>query len=147
VQVWQTVALEITEQTVSLEVADEVSLVEVSSEQGIRLMLLEVETPVAGPVEQSASVELSEGRLLQVSLDHGALRPRLHMLYQDPSFNEVAATASPTDAPVQSPKSKVQSPFAKDVLWTRVRRRWADFGHWTLDIGPWTLDIGRIPSR
>ncbi len=104
VQVWQTVASEVTEQTVSLEVADEVNLVEVSSEQGIRLMLLEVETPIAGPVEQTASVELSEGRFLQVSLDHSALRPRLHMLYQNPSFNEVATTEeSATEARGSSP--------------------------------------------
>ena len=155
VQVWQTVASEITEQTVSLEVAEEVNLVEVSSEQGIRLMLLEVETPVAGPVEQSASVELSEGRVLQVSLDHSALRPRLHMLYQDPSFNGVSAAEGGAH-PVQSPMSNVQRPAPGEDLdgngerrpsdghpgivarfgeaWLKLKRGFG-FGHWTLDIG------------
>jgi RNA polymerase sigma factor (sigma-70 family) len=142
VQVWQTVTAEITEQTVSLEVAEEVNLVEVSSEQGVRLILLEVDTPIAGPVEQSAGVELSEGRLLQVSLDHSALRPRLHMVYRDPEFNEsVQEKVQSPKSKVQSPKAEVQSPMSNVQVSPRKTK---NFGHWTLDIGHWTTNIGRF---
>jgi RNA polymerase sigma factor (sigma-70 family) len=81
-QFWQRIGSECSEQTFSLEETDTVEVIEVSSEQGIRLLLLQVDQRV----DQTAQVELSEGRTLRVSLDQSSPRPRLKVSYVDPSY-------------------------------------------------------------
>ena len=81
-QFWQRIGSECSEQTFSLEATDTVEVIEVSSEQGIRLLLMQVDQRV----EQAAEVELSEGRTLRLSLDQSSPRPRLQVSYVDPSY-------------------------------------------------------------
>lgn len=92
-QYWQKIASSVSEQAFSLEPSDNIELIEISSEQGIRLLMLQVEqTPY-----QSADVALSEGRMLRVSLDRSTSRPLLRVFYEDPNyFNETEAVTSRT---------------------------------------------------
>jgi RNA polymerase sigma factor (sigma-70 family) len=90
-QFWQKIASPICEQTFSLEPSDKIELLEISSEQGIRLLMMQVEQTAA----QSAEVALSEGRILRVSLDQSASRPLLRVRYEDPShLSDIEVTAT-----------------------------------------------------
>lgn len=101
-QFWQKIASATAQQTFSLEPSENIELIEVSSEQGIRLLLMQVEEVAL----QSNELELSDGRLLRVSLDRSTSRPRLSVCYQDPNFQSESVdqlvsrsgTASDNDA-------------------------------------------------
>jgi RNA polymerase sigma factor (sigma-70 family) len=81
----QSLSGEQSEQTLNVSMADKLGFVEVFSEQGIRLLFLSAEPPPDGPAEQAASVELSEGRRLDLTLSFSAQWPRLHTVYYDPT--------------------------------------------------------------
>ncbi len=72
-----------------------VSFVEVFSEQKIRLLVMAVEElPPDGPGEQSIRVELSDQRLLDLTLRLASPSPTIQVVYSDPHFNEVPDTAA-----------------------------------------------------
>ncbi len=81
-QFWQKIASATSEQTFSLEHTDDIKLIEISSEQGIRLLMLQV----AEAAEQSGEVALSGGRILRVSFDKSHSRPLLSVCYEDPNY-------------------------------------------------------------
>jgi len=92
-QYWQKIASAFSEQTFSLVPTDNIELIEISSEQGIRLLMLQVEQIP----DQSADIALSDGRMLRVSLDQSTARPLLRVCYEDPNyFNETEAIPSRT---------------------------------------------------
>lgn len=88
-QFWQKIGSEHSEQTFSLEATDKIEVIEVSSEQGIRLLLMQVEQP-----QQTAEVCLSGSRMLRISLDHTSSRPRLNVCYVDPNYASDTVAAS-----------------------------------------------------
>ncbi|MFN2532198.1 MAG: RNA polymerase sigma factor [Pyrinomonadaceae bacterium] len=79
------------EHSLKLSLLEQVGLVEVLSEQGIRLLCLYVESPPEGAIEQSACVNLSDERTLNVTLSFQEQWPRLELAYSDPHFAEVAS--------------------------------------------------------
>ena len=129
------------EQTISINLDEKISFVEVFSEQGMRLLLMNVEPPPDGPATQTLKVLLSDNRSLQLSLNFDGHWPTLHTLYYDPLLGAESGDVSETEVQrletqVQSPKSNVQRPHDKGIrLWTKLRNRWTDFRHWTLDFG------------
>lgn len=78
------VTAERSEQTQSINIDEKVSFVEVFSEQGVRLLFLDVEPLPDGPVVQTIELELSDNRKLQLRLSFSDPRPTLRAVYQDP---------------------------------------------------------------
>ena len=72
------------ELTLNVDTAESLGFVEVFSEQGLRLLMLNVEPPPAGDGEQSTHVELSNGRTLNADLDFSGPFPALRVTYNDP---------------------------------------------------------------
>ena len=72
------------EQRQSINLDEKVSFVEVFSEQGVRLLWLDVETPPDGAITQRQQIKLSNERELDLSLDFSGAWPNLHAVYLDP---------------------------------------------------------------
>ena len=149
VQVSQKISSELMEQTLSLDLEEKVGFVEVFSEQWVRLFFLNVEPPPDGAFEQQARIDFSEGRSLKASLDFTGPCPNLQVVYHDPTLvaESVAESAKPEAAldVVQSPKSKVQRPLRKGLVFSeKLRAMGALLTHKAKDIGHWTWDIGLL---
>lgn len=74
------------EQTVSVNVDEEIGFIEILSEQGLRLLLLNVEPPPIGPAERFKRVLLSDGRMLEAMLQFSDSHPTLQVVYHDPAY-------------------------------------------------------------
>jgi RNA polymerase sigma factor (sigma-70 family) len=70
-----------------------VAFAELHSEQGLRMTLLQVEQPPNGHLVQSARLELSEGRCIEMALDFSGLHPMVAVEYVDPAL--VSAVQQP----------------------------------------------------
>jgi DNA-directed RNA polymerase specialized sigma24 family protein len=81
----ETVQARLSERTLALNPTERLSVVEAFSDQGVRLLGLNVEPPPDGPLEQAARVELSEGRHLELSIGFKGVSPSLKSSYYDPS--------------------------------------------------------------
>lgn len=81
----QRVGLEVNEQTLSIKGEEKIGFIEVLSEQGVRLLFLNVDAPPDGGVEHRASVGLSEGRELELSLNFSGPWPTVNVVYSDPT--------------------------------------------------------------
>src|SRR5438876_8621613 len=66
------VSSERSEQSQSISIDEKVSFAEVFSEQGVRLLFLDVEPPPDGPIVQASQVKLSDGRMLDLRLSFAA---------------------------------------------------------------------------
>ncbi|HEX5731663.1 MAG TPA: RNA polymerase sigma factor [Blastocatellia bacterium] len=86
----QSIGSELSEQTISIGSEEKIGFIEIFSEQQIRLIYLGVEPPPDGPVDQSARVELSEGRTLDLRLSFSDTRPDLTVVYYDPLLKPVS---------------------------------------------------------
>lgn len=86
------------ELTLILDGAEPPGFVEVFSEQGLRLLMLNVEPPPVGDGRQSTQVKLSSGRTVDAILNFSGPHPALQVTYNDP---ELAAAAVPelTESP------------------------------------------------
>jgi len=82
----QRVAADKNEMTLVIDTAESLGFVEVFSEQGVRLLMLNVEPPPIGDSKQSAMVELSDGRVLDASLSFSGSLPALQVTYLDPTL-------------------------------------------------------------
>lgn len=82
----QSVNAEMNQQNLHLDEVEKIGFIEVFSEQGIRLISLNVEPPPAGPFERQAQVALSERRTLHVLLEFGGPGASLEVVYHDPGF-------------------------------------------------------------
>ena len=149
----QLIGSELSELTLNVAADERISFCEVFSEQGIRLMMMNVEdSPPNGPGELRQRVSLSEARTLESSLLFSNPFPTLHVTYHDPALAVEAKeeVESHIKAEVPSPKSKVQSQSGEPItnqnearlhaekrtgLLKRVRTLWPNFGRWTLDVG------------
>jgi DNA-directed RNA polymerase specialized sigma24 family protein len=74
-----------------IDMAEPVGFVEVFSEQGVRLLLLNVEPLPTGPVQQETSVELSGGRTLDTSLSFVGAWPEVYVSYRGPDVRYALA--------------------------------------------------------
>ena len=84
----QKISSALSELTLIVDTSEQIGFVEVFSEQGVRLLLLNVEPLPIGSVRQEARVELSERRTLDASLSFGGAWPTLQVIYQDPLAQE-----------------------------------------------------------
>jgi DNA-directed RNA polymerase specialized sigma24 family protein len=98
------------EQTLGIKLDERVGFVEIFSEQDVGLCYLEVEPPPDGPVEQRASVALSDDRRLEVGVSFGGAWPQLHLLYTDPML---------AAAPGSAPASENAASVAEEATGTR----------------------------
>ncbi len=89
----QKIASEVSEQSLTVDLAEEINFVEVFSEQGIRLLLMNVpEVPPEGPGEQALHVPLSDSRTLELALRFSSPWPTLEVRYHDPALSAEGAT-------------------------------------------------------
>ncbi|HEX8188194.1 MAG TPA: RNA polymerase sigma factor [Pyrinomonadaceae bacterium] len=82
-----------------IDTNEPLGFVEILSEQDVRLLMLPLTAPPEGEGEQSASVTLSDGRRLEISLRFRSPWPALHLLYHDPTFDFAGETSTGTEAP------------------------------------------------
>src|SRR5262249_29815574 len=98
----QRLGSEVNEQTLSVNVPEKIGFVEVFSEQDLRLLLLAIELPPDGPVEQPAVVELSEGRRLEVTVGFKVPWPPVRVVYVDPTASALLEPAFQTQEALQA---------------------------------------------
>jgi DNA-directed RNA polymerase specialized sigma24 family protein len=91
----QSIGAEVNEQHLNIDLAERIAFAEVFSEQGLRLIYLDLNPPPEGEVEQSVRVQLSEGRSLEVSARFSDPRPGITATYCDPSLAPVQVRRSP----------------------------------------------------
>ena len=83
----QLIGSELSELTLNVAADERISFCEVFSEQGIRLMMMNVEElPPNGPGELRQRIELSEARSIESSLLFSNPFPTLHVSYHDPAL-------------------------------------------------------------
>ena len=114
----------VSEHTLVIDTPEKITFVEVLSEQGVRLVLLNVdESPPAGPNEQSQAVELSNDRSVTLKLIFDSPWPTVHVLYQDPNFidAESAAATLESEAPPEIAGTESEPPKVIPRPWRRLR--------------------------
>ncbi len=119
----------------ALRIEEPLAFIEVHSEQGQRMLMLNVASPTDGGVVQRASVCLSHGRLIEATLDFAGLQPTLTVQYIDPS---VADEAVPTLAPSQPPLGEPMASTADGIAWRASCR--ARLRHW------WCRPVALVPA-
>lgn len=92
----QSIGSERNEQTLSINLEERIGFIEAFSEQEVRLLYFNVEPPPDGATEQTACMELSEGRRVEVSINFSDIRPRLTALYYDPLLKPAYALQQST---------------------------------------------------
>lgn len=81
----QAIHAELNELTLDISQTEPINFIEVFSEQETRLLLMPVgDAPPSGPPEHSVRVDLSDGRLLELTLSFRCPHPTLHAIYRDP---------------------------------------------------------------
>lgn len=88
------------ELTLIIDTQENLGFVEIFSEQGLRLLMLNVEPPPIGESKQTAHVDLSGGRTIDVTLNFGGPFPALQVTYNDP--NEILASTPIADLSASS---------------------------------------------
>ncbi len=86
----QKIGSDINEQTLSVNVAEKIGFVEVLSEQGVRMLFMNVESPPDGEADQGARIELSEGRSIEANISFSESWPKVQALYCDPTLSVVS---------------------------------------------------------
>ena len=119
----------------ALRIEEPLAFIEVHSEQGQRMLLLNVASPTEGGVVQRASVRLTHDRLIEATLDFAGLHPTLTVQYIDPS---VADEAVPTLAPSQPPLAEPMASTADGIAWRASCR--ARLRHW------WCRPVALVPA-
>lgn len=128
------VVAEINEHTLNVNLDERIGFVEVFSEQGIRLLYCAVEPPPNGAVEQTAQVELSEGRLLSVGITFDSAWPNLRLFYHDPQFAGTCAEAiarlseESTEPPVEARREETTNIFK--LGWRLCRHKLRQSAFW-----------------
>ncbi len=111
------------EMTLIIDAAETLGFVEVFSDQGLRLLMLNVEPPPAGEGRQFARVELSAGRTIDAHLNFAGAFPALQVTYHDPAL-AIEAAAETTDVPEATANDKTAlpslpaTPARKETKWS-----------------------------
>ncbi|HEX8138836.1 MAG TPA: RNA polymerase sigma factor [Pyrinomonadaceae bacterium] len=88
----QRVSSELSEQTLSINAAEKIDFIEIFSEQEIRLLYVSIEdAPPRGAYKHSASIRLSDDRMLEASLSFSNPWPTLQVTYRDPLLKTESA--------------------------------------------------------
>lgn len=100
------------ELTLIIDTPEQLGFIEVFSEQGLRLLMLNVEPPPAGDGKQSARIELSDGRTIDANLNFSGPHPALQVSYNDPilAHEEVVAEIAESPARVTVPFETAATP-------------------------------------
>lgn len=99
----QRIASDKNEMTLVIDTTETPGFVEVFSEQGIRLLMLNVDPPPAGNAKQTARVDLSDGRTLDANLNFSGSFPSLQVSYCDPALATDAIEITDTGAALPEP--------------------------------------------
>lgn len=83
--VWQSIGTEPIDQHVNVTTHESIEFVEVFSEQGVRLLFLNVRPPADDTPVQSVQAALSGGRTIAVQLSYAGTWPSIHLRYDDPA--------------------------------------------------------------
>jgi hypothetical protein len=160
----QRVGLELNEQTLSIQGEEKIGFIEVLSEQGVRLLFLNVDAPPDGGVEHKAWVGLSEGRELELSLNFSGPWPTVNVVYSDPtaaplssaivetsprfseegSVSQVKVDGQNPEPPIELPEKGSSVPFRISAWIARLVRRGRNLGVWNLDLRRLTLSGAAI---
>ena len=119
----------------ALRTEEPLAFIEVHSEQGQRMLLLNVTPPTDGGVVQRTGVRLTHDRLIEATLDFAGLHPTLAVQYIDPS---VADEAVPTMPPSQPPLAEPMASTADGIAWRASCR--ARLRHW------WCRPAALVPA-
>ena len=137
----QTISSRRSELTLNVNLDEKIAFVEVFSERDVRLFFLNVEIPPEGSVDQLSSIELSDGRALDLALNFSETWPRLHAVYVDPMLDEVGEADSERETSVPKSDSKIQTALDEDrglmakarFLGGSVKQKAKDLRHLILD--------------
>ena len=88
----QQIGSELSKLALTVNVDEPIGFVEVFSEQGVRLLFLDVDQPTDGGIEQAAGVDFDCGRSLDLSLSFRGPWPAVNLSYLDPAFEAVNST-------------------------------------------------------
>lgn len=142
----QLIGSELSELTLNVTADERISFCEVFSEQGVRLMMMNVdELPPNGPGELSQRVNLSEARMLESKLLFNNPFPTLNVTYHDPALaveavqdtevtesSEIASAASPQQSRIK--RLRLSSPSGLDRPISRFGKalhdRFLNFQFW-----------------
>lgn len=147
VQGSQKINSEYSELNLVIDLAETIRFIDVRSEQGIRLLLLDVAgLPPSGPSEQSIEVKLSDGRRLELTLRFISPWPMLRVLYHDPAFKDACAedieaietmpVASATALSSKDSKPETRQTPNKRRLMTGAAKLWRSFSSWSFWLRP-----------
>lgn len=123
------------EQSQRISLDEKISFVEVFSEQGERLLLLDVAQPPEGAIMQQTRAILSDERRLELSLDFSGSWPVLHSVYLDPLMKTAVAgkdLAQDDETAMQTApamESRQSFEFLKELR-RRFKLRWLSSAFW-----------------
>ncbi|HEX2270827.1 MAG TPA: hypothetical protein VHH35_14880, partial [Pyrinomonadaceae bacterium] len=89
----QSVNSETSRLCLDITISEPLGFIEVLNEENARLLVMTVEPPPVGEPRQVRRIALSEGRHLEVTLQHGHPWPMLEVVYNDPGFVAQTSTA------------------------------------------------------
>jgi DNA-directed RNA polymerase specialized sigma24 family protein len=105
----QSVNAELNEQVLQINIEEPLAFIEAVSEQGLRLLLMPVESPPAGAIEQRAALSLSDGRTLEVTVSFRGAKPALKVAYFDPGLHHVHSFQPIAEAETAGDNNAAQS--------------------------------------
>ncbi len=119
----QTVGAELNTQSVTASIGEALGFVEVFSEQNVRLLMLPVEAPPMGPLEQRARVDLDDDRWLEVSVLVCGMQPTVRAIYRDATLARGFLDCRDTDTqPAATPVAETRWLDGLRVWASAVRR-------------------------
>jgi len=134
----QSLGSEVNEQTLNINAPEKIGFVEVFSEQDLRLLLLAIEPPPDGLVEQPAIAELSEGRRLELTVSFKVPWPQVRVVYFDPTASALLEPAPLTQeerrADVRIDSRSSVSPDQEDKAQSKIN---AHIGRWAAGLRFW----------
>jgi len=135
----QNISSEVNKLSLRVNIEEKINFIEVISEQGMRLLLLNV-GPTPDEVEQQAQTELSDGRRLDLELNFDNPWPTVNLLYRDPLLRQFEASTleSEADGRLREGKAGREEEINGglfSVIWSGLRRHWTHTRRWVLNIG------------
>src|ERR1051325_1773770 len=136
----QKISSERSELSLVVDNSEAIGFVEVFSEQGVRLLLLNVDPLPAGSVRQSERVELSEGRTIDASLSFSTSWPTIQVVYNDPTLSsELVPETEEDGATGRVGEWAADHPIAPSPhlsLAVSPGLLWRDLSNWTFWLRP-----------
>ncbi len=101
----QRIAGPVNELSVPAHIDEPLAFVEVVTEQGVRLLMMDIESPSVGGARTEADFEFEDGRTVRMSVDFSRSRPQLCCVYADPLWmpSELVDIAEPPESDLADP--------------------------------------------